>query len=148
MGYKHVWCYQRDPVLCRIKKRLVWRYPYKNWYNNSVAFHNDAVCVSELCLLTAYMTTQVLFWLCTYTCIWASSSWSCVHPGHHGLYQFIWLSFNTNHSPFWGKELNQSDPFSKQLSTDFAFTNMDWDSVTWGGSLTVIVWILNLSNMW
>ena len=46
------------------------------------------------------------------------------------------------------RELNQSDTFSKQLSTGFAFTNTDWDSVMWGCSLAVIVRILNLSKMW
>ena len=58
----------------------------------------------------------------------------------------FWLSFNANNTPLWGKVFNQSDMFSKQLSTGFAF--MDWDSVTWGCSLSVIVGILYLSNMW
>ena len=109
------------------------------------------MCVSELCLLTAkvwtYMTTQVLFWLCTYAYMWVSSSCSCVHPGHHGLYRFIWLNCNANNSPLWGKEFNQSDTFSKQLSTGLAFTNTNWHSVMWGCSLTIIVGILSLSNM-
>ena len=75
----------------------------------------------------------------SYAHIWASWSCSCVHPDHHGLYRFIWLTFNANDSPFWGKEPNQLDTFSKQISTGFAFTNTDWDSVTWGCSLTANV---------
>ena len=149
-AYKHVWCYQREPVLRRIKKtRFVWRYPCKTLYNNtcSVAFHSIVIlkmlCVS--CLLTAWL--QESCFDCALMLMWASSSCSCVHPGHHGIYRFIWLSFNANNSPFWGKEFNQSDTFSKQLSTGLAFTNTDWDSVMWGCSLTIIVRILSLLNM-
>ena len=83
------------------------------------------VFLSRVCWLPKRGPTQVLFWLCTYAYIWTSSSCSssssssCVHSGHQGLYRVIWLSFNANNSPFWGKELNQSDTFSKQLSTGF-----------------------------
>ena len=54
--------------------------------------------------------------------------------------------FNSNNSPFWGKELDRAGMFSKQLSTSVVFTNTDRDDVTWGCSLTVIVGFLNLSN--
>ena len=157
-GYKHVWCYQKEPVLHRIKKTgFVWRYACKNWNNNSVAFHSIVMLVmlcvllSRFCWLPERGPTQVLFWRCTYVYIWTSlscsSSSSCVHSGHHGLYRVIWLNFNANDSPSWGKETNRSDTISKQLTTGFSLTNTDWDSVTWGCSLTVIVGILNLFNM-
>ena len=157
-GYKHVWCYQREPVLRRINKtRFVWRYPCKSLYNNtcSVAFHSKVILVMlcvflcRVCWLPKCWPT----WLhescfdCALMLMWASSSCSCVHSGHHGLHRFIWLSFYANNSPFWGKEFNQSDTFSKQLSTGLAFTNTDWDSVMWSCSLTIIVGILSLLNM-
>ena len=45
-GYKHVWCYRREPELRRIKKtRFVWKYPCKNWYNYRVTFHGIVMLV-------------------------------------------------------------------------------------------------------
>ena len=58
----------------------------------------------------------------------------CLYFGILIIYRFIWLSFNSNNSPFWSKELNQSDTFSKQLFNGFAFMNTDWDNVMWGCS--------------
>ena len=151
-GYKHVWCYQREPVVTSyLENAVCLKVSLQNWYNNSEVFDSIVMllmlCVfmSRVCWLPKRGPTWLrksCTWLCTYAYSWASSSCSCVHLSHHGLYRFIWLSFNANNYPFWGKERNQSGTFSKQLSIGFAFTNTDWDSVTWGCSLTVIVGIL------
>ena len=139
-GYKHVWCYPREPVLRRIfkKRRFVWRYPYKNWYNDNVAFHSIVMLVM-LCVFLSRVC-----WLPKRGPTWLHKScFDCAlmlifgHP-HHAPHPHhvdtqvtmvyidsFWLSFNANNSPIWRKELNQSDTFSKQHSTGFAFTNTD-----------------------
>ena len=93
---------KRTRVTSYLKKtRFVWRYACKNWYNNSVAFHSIVMLVM-LCVFLSRVgwlhkrgPTQVLFWQCTYAYIWTSSSCSstssCVHSGHYGLYRVIWL---------------------------------------------------------
>ena len=77
---------KENPCYVVFKKSCLSECIHAKRYNVSVAFHS----IVMLMRLGKFLS-RVL--------IWASSSCSCVHPGHHGLYRFIWLCFNANNYP-------------------------------------------------
>ena len=105
---------KRTHVTSYLKKtRVVWKYPRKNLYNNSVAFHSIVMLVM-LCVFLSRV-----WWLPKRGPTWPHKSCfdcalmlTCRRPHHAHVSTLVTmvyigsfvLSFNPNNSPFYGKK--------------------------------------------